>query len=186
MAKCFSFLGHPLLFGWLYAWVMAQATLGESEARAVFLGVSLGIVLPIFLHNGYKVWKGTYTNFDVSNQQQRRAFYPFVLGLFVLLFALFYVLGLSPNVLLNTVLFTGMLAVFAVVNFRLKASLHMGACCYFACGIASVHPLTGLSLYLLGFGVAWSRLVLGLHSRQEVQVGMLIGTVFGLLSAALV
>ncbi|EIM78577.1 phosphoesterase PA-phosphatase-like protein [Nitritalea halalkaliphila LW7] len=165
---------------------MAQATLGESEARAVLLGVSFGIVLPIFLHNGYKVWRGSYTNFDVSNQQQRRAFYPFVLGLFGVLLVLFFVLGLSPKVLVNTSLFTAMLVVFAGVNVRLKASLHMGACCYFACGIASVYPILGLGLYSAGIGVAWSRLALGLHSRAEVQVGMLVGTVFGLLSLALV
>lgn len=179
LARFFSILGHPLLVGPTYVTAMAYDKLSANQAL-LLSGLVLGVVtIPIIIHNSYKVKTGKYSNFDVSQREQRKGFYPFLLALFLCIQALNYWTGLPQEVMTQTWIFIGMLLVSYLINFVLKASLHTSILFFISFSLLHVGFPWIAVLMTLAILTAWSRVYTHKHQLSEVLVGGLVGAVFG-------
>ncbi|UJP63461.1 phosphatase PAP2 family protein [Mongoliitalea daihaiensis] len=182
LARFFSILGHPLLVGPAYVGLMAFDKLSTHQAL-LLLGMVLGVVtIPIIIHNFYKVKKGSYTNFDVSQREQRKGFYPFLLGLFSCINLLIYYLDFPQEVSVQTGVFTGMLLLSFAINYVLKASLHTAILFYICFSLLHLDLLWVVGLLIFAVLTAWSRVYTQKHQVSEVLVGGVLGAVFGFLA----
>lgn len=178
-ARFFSMLGHPLLVGPAYVIAMAYDKLSPNQAL-LLSGMVIGVVtIPIIIHNSYKVKKGTYSNFDVSQREQRKGFYPFLLTLFLCIQALNYWTGLPHEVMTHTWIFIGMLLVSYLINFALKASLHTSILFFICFSLLHIDFLWLAGIVTLAILTAWSRVYTKKHQLSEVIIGGVLGAVFG-------
>ncbi|MCH7400568.1 phosphatase PAP2 family protein [Belliella kenyensis] len=177
-----STIGHPLILGTLYVILISSHELDPLTALIISAIVICLITIPITVHNWIKLRKGHYSNFDVSDKEQRKGFYPFSILLFVACFATFYILDLPKVVLVTTFFFTLMLFIMAIVNENLKASLHIAIAAFILAKILSLSWLFGGSFLIFVFLIGWSRWFLGRHSQEELLVGAIIGTLCGWLT----
>lgn len=182
LAKLISIIGHPLLVGSLYVIFISFYDLEKITAVMISIAMLSVVTFPILIHNYIKTKKGTYSNFDVSDQKQRRGFYPFSILLFAICLILFVILHLPKVVLVTTASFLGMLLCMALVNFKIKASLHLAIALFIVPKFFEISIIFGLGFLFFGIGIAWSRLILRRHSAQEISLGSIIGLLFGLLS----
>jgi membrane-associated HD superfamily phosphohydrolase len=182
LAKTISIIGHPLLLGSSYVVLMSFHNLPVQTAMAVSLSVICLVTIPIIFNNWRKTKKGLYTNFDVSDQQQRKGFYPFAITLFVILLLVFWIFDFPIEVISKSLVFFVMVLLMALINLRLKASMHAGIAFYIAISVFSIGLWPGLFLLGLAILISWSRLVMQRHSGLELIVGGFVGIVFGWLS----
>ncbi|ERM80954.1 hypothetical protein P872_10925 [Rhodonellum psychrophilum GCM71 = DSM 17998] len=179
IAKWISIIGHPLLLGSIYV-VFVSFYRMERPAAILVSGLVIGlVVVPIALHNWRKVKNGKYGNFDVSDQQQRKNFYPFALVLFVVLLLLFYFLQLPSELIMTSLVFFFLLLTMGIVNLKLKASLHAAIAFFISLNLFALSIGFGLALLVFAFAISWSRLVKRSHSLQELVVGGFLGAAFG-------
>jgi len=75
------------------------------------------------------------------------------------------------------------LVVAALVNFRIKLSLHALFAFYSAIILFVIHPLVGAIAFVLAFLVFWSRLYLERHDLLETLLGASLGLLGGLVTA---
>ncbi len=180
-AKTISILGHPIVIGIIYVIFISFRKL-PSETATWISGLMICIVaIPIVLHNWYKIKKGAYTNFDVSDQKQRRGFYPFAIGLFSAVLVLFYILDLPSEVIWSTSVFLFLLLLMATLNYKLKASLHVAIAFYITVNLFDSGFLLGLLMLVFSIMISWSRWHMKRHSLLEIGIGSLVGCLFGLL-----
>jgi hypothetical protein len=75
-----------------------------------------------------------------------------------------------------------LLVVAALVNFRIKLSLHALFAFYSAIILIMVNPVAGAIAFALAFLVFWSRLYLRRHDLLEMLVGTSLGLLGGLIT----
>lgn len=179
LARWISILGHPFV---LIPLMVAAVTVGWLPPRQVVLVVGivvLGSVVPMLLLMARRVRSGAWTNYDVSVREQRRGMYPAALviaGTTVLLLA---ATGAPPPILRGVLSTLLLIAIAAVVNLRLKISLHTAFAMYTAVVLFPTSRGLGAGLLVLTLAIAWSRLKLGRHTLSEVIGGALLGAVVG-------
>ena len=152
-----------------------------SQAVIVAGIVIVIVIVPVTVHLLLKTKRKAYTNFDVSDRGQRESFYRFGLLTLGLATVVLYFLPGANAFFKGTLCALLMMLSSAVVNLRVKASLHTSVAIYvaFSCSIFAVWP--AVVLFAFGILVAWSRLVLGRHTLQEIVAGGVIGVGFGLI-----
>lgn len=182
IARVFTVSGHPLVLGNLYVIIMAIGNLPSDSAWLLSLLVLGLVTLPIVAHNLRKFKKGTYSNFDVSDQKQRKSFYPFAILLFLIFLSVLYFLDFPKPVKNNTFIFFVMLLVMALLNNKVKASLHASIAFFAGIGLFSISNMAGIFVLVLAAATTWSRLVLKRHTRSELLLGILTGLFFGIIS----
>jgi phosphotransferase system glucose/maltose/N-acetylglucosamine-specific IIC component len=77
-----------------------------------------------------------------------------------------------------------LLLVAALVNSRIKLSLHALFAFYSAVILFVVNPVVGAIAFALAFLVFWSRLYLGRHDLLETLIGASLGLLGGLVTAS--
>lgn len=179
IARCISIIGHPLLTISLLVYFLAHKEMPLRQANIVSGIIIGGIALPIVLHNLWKTRKGQYTNFDVSNQQQRKGFFVFAIGLLAVVSLYFWWASQSLQLVYSMWTFLLMVVLFAVVNRKSKISLHAGVNFYIVAILFHYNWKWAVPVLVLAIFVALSRLVLGRHTRPEILWGSCIGFVFG-------
>lgn len=178
-AKFISVTGHPLLFGNAYVIFMSFQNLERKIALMVSLLVIVLVAVPIIWNNYRKMKSGEYTNFDVSDRMQRKGFYPFAISLFSVLLLVFWILDFPGEVLRQTCVFFVMVLTMALVNLKIKASMHAGIAFYIALNIFVFGFLPGGVTLGFALAVAWSRWQMKRHSLKELVIGAIIGFSFG-------
>ncbi len=182
LARTISIIGHPLILGTLYVVLMSFHNLPKQTAFAVSLSVIVLITIPIIFNNWRKTKKGIYTNFDVSDRKQRKGFYPFAIMLFIILLLAFWTFDFPGEVISKSLVFFAMVLLMALINLKLKASMHAGIAFYIAVSVFSVGLLPGLMLLGFAILISWSRMELKRHNETEIIVGGCMGIIFGYLS----
>lgn len=185
LAKGFSFLGHPLILGTAYVAWMSFLNLPRSQAWCITLAVVLTLTLPITVHNWRKLKSGAYANFDVSDQNQRKGFYPVAIGLFLALILVLWLMNVPKEVIYHTLLVLGLVGLMALVNRKIKASLHAAIALFITVNCFTLGVFPGIGITIFSLVIAWSRWRLGRHSLQEIAIGSVFGTVFGLLAVGI-
>lgn len=180
-ARIISTFGHPLLLLAVSSAVIAFHSYDRSQASlisAVIIGV---VIIPVIIHNLWKTKTKAYTNFDVSDQHQRNSFYKFGLILLAIATAVLFFISEVDGFFVGTLLALLMMLTCAVVNLKVKASLHTSVCMYLTFVYGLFDVALAVSMFVFTIFVAISRLVLKRHTAAEVVLGAVIGVCFGVL-----
>ena len=179
VARWISILGHPfILIPALVAAVTVRRLPPERAALIVGIVVLVSVV-PMLLLIARQVRSGAWTNYDVSVREQRIGLYPAALAIAT---ATVLVLAWAqvPRPILQGVLATLLLiGIAALVNLRLKISLHTAFAVFTA---LALWPSRGLvtGVLVLALAIAWSRLEMARHTLPEVIGGALLGAAVGI------
>lgn len=179
VARWISILGHPFV---LIPLMVAAVTVGWLPPRQVALIVGLvllGSVVPMLLLMARRVRSGAWTNYDVSVREERHGMYPAALVLSGGTVLLLAATGAPWPILRGVLAVLLLISIAAVVNLRLKISLHMAFATYTAAVLFPVSRGLGAGVLALTLAIAWSRLELGRHTLPEVIGGALLGAVVG-------
>lgn len=181
IAKAFSIIGHPFLTVAAYVCFFCFYHYGVQKAvylSALVIGL---VVIPIIARNWMKVHRGQYSNFDVSNREQRNNFYPPVLVLLVFLALVLYFTDQDNLLLFGAIVFLLLVVVLAIGNRWIKISLHASINFFIAAQLFPYGKTMASLALLFSLLVSLSRIVLGRHYWSEVLAGSSLGLLFGLL-----
>lgn len=179
LARALSIAGHPALLMPLAVPLAAQARGAPAEVVRLGAWTALAVAVLVALYSLRQVRAGRWRHVDASVPAERRQLNGFLLGLMALGVLALAWGGRAP------VPAAGLAAAMAVVLMAhglrrwLKASLHVAYGVLAAALAWPVMPAVA-GLALLAAGVAWSRRVLGRHTRAEVVVGAGLGLIAGL------
>lgn len=176
-ATILSTVGHPFLLLPVVLSLLTVRQLPFEKAWPALAAIwgSLA-VMSVFLF--FRKRKGKISNWDVSAQSERASnIYRPVLILLLAAAALLYFFR-QPFVD-ETLFFALLMAVCYAINTKIKISQHTLIATYLGFLVLSVNLWAGVAMLIFAPFVAWSRVVLGRHTQQEVLVGGLVATIFG-------
>ncbi len=179
LSKTVSAVGHPIVLGTLAS---LYVNFKEFKAdKAWWLSISLLslCVLPLTIYLIYKIRKGVYKDFDVSNQSKRPKLYLFALA--VLSFFMVFLYFLESSWLIRIGIIPIFLLVLStnVINKRIKVSLHTSFSFLLAVMMIKVDTNIAFSLFLFATLIGYSRLYLKRHTIPEVALGAGLGMIIG-------
>jgi hypothetical protein len=182
-AQWVSRIGHPLVFISLSVGIIVASRLANRAGLALLLTLLATVVLPmaLLLFRGYQ--SGRWSDPDVSIRAERVRFYPRAISISAMaLIAL--LLSRAPAFALRGATVTLVLLIMAaLINFRIKLSLHALFAFYSAVILFVVNPIVGALAFTLALLVFWSRLYLRRHDLLETLIGAFLGLLGGLATA---
>jgi len=181
IAKCISVIGHPLLTIPVFVVSVLFQFQDFKSALLPSILIVFGIIVPLIIkmYRGEK--KGFYTNFDVSDQEQRKSWYFFAIGLLSFTVIILFATN-QPRVICFGFLLSALLLFCSqVVNYYIKCSLHVAINAFLSFLIFPINVYFAALFFLFVVVIAWSRVCLRRHTIKEVTTGAILGTVFGLL-----
>lgn len=181
LALVISTVGSPfVLFPAVISFLTITKTGFKSAGPALWAMGGVFLVLGLFMLIRRR--RGAISNLDVSDQTQRaRNIYRPALALIAVV-ALYFWWSHQPFVL--ETLYVGLLfGLCFAINAVKKISLHTVVAAYISALLLFYNLWWGAGMFLFAALIAWSRVVLGRHTRQEVLLGWVVGSVFGLAHA---
>jgi hypothetical protein len=182
-ARWISWIGHPLVFISLSVGIIIASRLANPAGLALSLTLLATVILPmvLLLFRGYQ--SGRWSDPDVSIRTERVRFYPRAISISAIA-VIALLLSRAPSFALRGATVTLFLLIMAaLINFRIKLSLHALFAFYSAVILFVVNPVAGALAFTLAFLVFWSRLYLKRHDFLEMVVGAFLGLLGGLVTA---
>ena len=182
-ARIISWIGHPLVFVPVSLVIVVTTRLAPRVGIPILGVLFLFVIAPIAILLFAGVRSGRWRDADVSVREERRRFYRWAIP-FSAVGALAIWLMRAPAFILRGVIVT--LALFilaAIINLRLKISLHILFAFYCAVILLRLGVVFGVSAFILAALVSWSRLLLGRHTLIEATMGGLMGVAGGIVTA---
>ena len=174
-----SIVAHPFA---MISLLVAVPAMRQSSGHAVHsvLLVGLIVILPIAILMFRQVYRGQWSNADASNSSERPVL--FLIAIAALVAALGWLHLRDPkSFLIHGMLVTAVfLLLAAILNRWIKLSLHVAFTALTATTLSLMRSSLGYALIALVPLVFWSRLALGRHRIHELAVGLLLGTLTGL------
>ena len=180
IARFISIALHPFVTLPLSV-AFASRALGLGDRVASIVSGVLGVsVLFAGLYTIVQVRRGEFSNIDVSKREQRPRFYAVLIGSTLLSAAIFQALALPYMVVRGTLISASLLIACFMVNFRLKASLHVA---YTVFPLAIVWQAAPMEARIVGVlivpAMIWSRVTMGRHTLPETMAGAVLATIAG-------
>jgi membrane-associated phospholipid phosphatase len=183
-AALLSAIGHPFLLLPLVLSMLSVQRIGWEAAWPV-LAVIFGGLAGMTLFLVVRKRRGKISNWDVSvrNERGKNIYIPLMLliGLVVLLLYFF-----DQSFVAEAIFFWLLMALCFAINFRIKISQHTVIAFYLSALTLLSLPIAGVILLVFAPFIAWSRVVLGRHQKEEVFLGAFVGLTFGLLQSILI
>jgi len=182
-ARWVSWIGHPLVFISLSVGIIIALRLANRAGLALSLTLLATVILPMALLLFRGVQSGRWSDPDVSIHAERVRFYPRAISISaVAVFGL--LVSRAPAFALRGATMTlFLLIIAALINFRIKLSLHALFGFYSAVILFVVNPVVGAVASAVALLVFWSRLYLKRHDLLETLVGAFLGLLGGLVTA---
>jgi len=179
IAAVISTIGHPLItIPVFFEALLLKHGSGKVVYELSMIIVALFLIATLWVYIKFK--NGSYSNFDVSIQKQRKSLYLFTVPLVLTTSYLLYITK-QPQFIFQAFLIGSILMFLSfIINFYLKTSLHVSLNIYLATAVFLVDPLIGTGIFIFSIIVAWSRIILKKHTIQEVISGLLIGSISSL------
>ena len=177
-ARVLSIVGHPALLMPVAVAAAASGPDAPPQLLRVALATAVAVALIVGLVSLWQVRSGRWAHVDASHPRERSQLNLLLAGLLYAAAALLWVLGQPPAVIGGPLLAALLVLLTHALRRWLKVSLH-AAFALFAAALVWPHVPGALAIGALALGVAWSRLVLGRHTRAEVLTGLLLGAAFG-------
>jgi hypothetical protein len=166
-----------LVFISLSLGVIVALRLANAAGLALLLTLVATVILPMALLLFRGVRSGRWSDVDVSVHAERVRFYPFAIPISAMAIIPLWLLQAPVFALRGAAVTLVLLIVAALINFRIKLSLHALFAFYSATVLFAANPGVGMIGFAAALLVFWSRLYLKRHDLLE----MLIGTSLGLL-----
>jgi PAP2 superfamily len=182
-ARWVSRVGHPLVFISLSVGIIITLRLANRAGLALSLTLLATVILPmaLLLFRGFQ--SGRWSDPDVSIHAERVRFYPRAISISAVA-VIVLLLSRAPAFALRGATMTLFLLIMAaLINFRIKLSLHALFAFYSAVILFVVNPVAGAVAFTLALLVFWSRLYLKRHDLLETLVGAFLGLLGGLVTA---
>ncbi len=181
-ARWVSWIGHPLVFITLSVGVIIALRLANRAGLTLSLTLLAAVILPtaLLLFRGFR--SGRWSDPDVSIRAERVKFYPRAISISGVTVIVFLLLPAPAFALRGATVTLFLLIMAALINFRIKLSLHALFAFYSAIILFVVNPVAGAIAFGLAFLVFWSRLYLRRHDLSEMLVGTSLGLVGGLIT----
>ncbi len=172
-------MGHPLVtvpFVVIYLLFQTQSTQNAFFISLLVIGI---IQIPVLINLTKKYKKGKIESFDVSDRQERKKFYFFVLPLLIGVNLILYFTNQSDELIISFLFAVILLILMQLMNYFVKSSLHVAVNVYLGFLLFVQNPIVGIVWWIFVFMIASSRLTLKKHTTQEVVCGFIIGTLCG-------
>jgi len=180
-AKFFSAIGNPLVTSALMIGAACFRFLDRPHGIGLMGALVLCVIAPITWWNFRGVQTGRYSDFDVSQRQDRKTMYPIVVLLPLIGSGVLWATH-QPKALCGGMLAVSLMALVAsFVNRWIKVSLHAAFSFFFAVGSAALSWTWVAPLSIFAVLVAVSRLLIGRHVRRELVLGAFLGSSTGVL-----
>jgi hypothetical protein len=180
IALAISRMAHPLMLVSLFIIYSTFAILDPQKAIWTAVGI-LGIaVIPLIGWNIWKTSRGEYSNFDVSIREQRFSMFGIIFSLSFILIGFLYFSGQPSVLLIGCLLLIEALLLVFLLNFWIKASLHMTVSTFIACGMLPLNPVLACILFAIVPFIGWARVTQKRHFWGEVLAGLAIGLFTGI------
>jgi hypothetical protein len=182
-ARWVSRIGHPLVFITLSLGVVIALRLANRGGLALLLTLLVTVILPmaLLLFRGFQ--SGRWSDPDVSNSAERIRFYPWAILISAVAVIVLLLMHAPAFALRGATITLFLLIIAALLNFRIKLSLHALFAFYSAIILFLVNPIAGAVAFTLALLVFWSRLYLKCHDFSETLVGAFLGLLGGLVTA---
>ena len=182
-ARWVSWIGHPLVFISLSVGIIIALRFANRAGLAFSLTLLATVILPMALLLFRGVQSGRWSDPDVSIHAERVRFYPRAISISAVA-VLVLLLSRAPGFALRGATMTlFLLIIAALINFRIKLSLHALFGFYSAVILFVVNPVVGAVASAVALLVFWSRLYLKRHDLLETLVGAFLGLLGGLVTA---
>ena len=182
-ARWVSWIGHPLVFISLSVGVIIGLRLANRAGFALWLALLATVILPMALLLFRGIRSGRWSDPDVSIRAERVRFYPRAIPISAMAAIALWFLHAPVFALRGAIVTLFVLIVAALINLRIKLSLHALFAFYCAVILFLVQPVAGAIAFSLALLVFWSRLYLGRHDLLEMFVGASLGLLGGLVTA---
>jgi hypothetical protein len=181
-ARWVSWIGHPLVFISLTVGIIIALRLANRAGLGLLLTLLATVILPMALLLFRGSQSGRWSDPDVSIHAERIRFYPRAIPISAIAVAALWLLRAPVFALRGAVVTMFLLVVAALVNFRIKLSLHALFAFYSANILLAVNPAVGGIAFVLALLVFWSRLYLGRHDLLETLIGASLGLLGGVVT----
>jgi hypothetical protein len=182
-ARWISWIGHPLVFITLSVGIIVALRLANRAGLALSLTLLATVVLPMALLLFRGVQSGRWSDPDVSIHAERVRFYPWAISISGLAIIALLLSGAPTFALRGAAVTLFLLILAALINFRMKLSLHALFAFYSGVILFVVSPVAGTLAFTLALLVFWSRLYLNRHDFRETLVGACLGLLGGVVTA---
>jgi len=182
-ARWVSCIGHPLVFVSLSVGIIIALRLASRAGLELLLTLLATAILPmaLLLFRGFQ--SGRWSDPDVSIRAERVRFYHRAIPISAMA-VIALLLSRAPALALRGATVTLCLLIMAaLINFRIKLSLHALFAFYSVVILFVVNPVVGAVGFMLALLVFWSRLYLRRHDLLETLVGTFLGLLGGLVTA---
>ena len=182
-ARWVSWIGHPLVFISLSVGIIIALRLANRAGLKLLLTLFATVILPmaLLLFRGFQ--SGRWSDPDVSIRAERVRFYPRAISISAVAIIVLLLLHAPTFALRGGTMTLFLLVIAALINFRIKLSLHALFAFYSAIILFVVNPIAGAVAFTLALLVFWSRLYLKRHDLPETLVGAFLGLLGGLVTA---
>ena len=181
VAKFISTIGNPLSLGLFFTFSYYFHVKNISKNPSLVLVAVAALLIPLLSFVIYKVQKGEYTDYDVSNRLKRKQVYQvFMVSLLILMLISIFLRFSNNSIKIQAAVFFQILLSY-FINQRLKISMHTSFSFLFAYLFFPINSITAWALFGFGFLNGGSRLLLNRHSPSEVLAGFVLGNTVGLL-----
>ena len=178
IARWVSIIFHPFFMTTLTIYLSMVADNQTQRALNWSLLFILIVIIPSFVLLVVNVKRKVYTDFDITNKEQRKGYYIFCLVLTLIYFALLISYD-APTVIFQ-VIATSIFCLFSFFLVNLlwtKISIHTGIIFGSATFLYFYNPFIAAILFAVGILVSWSRYVLGRHTLGQVVLGLTVNLV---------
>lgn len=179
VARAVSIILHPFIVIPLAIALVALRSMPPQRAIVFASIVTATTILPIIVLIIRQMRRGAWTNFDVSVRRDRPLLFVVSLVLTAALAAVEHFLGVSPGIVQGTIASSLLIALAALINVRLKLSLHCAFTAFFATSFMTLDRTAATFLLLALPILGWSRVTLRRHSLGEVVAGSVLGGIVG-------
>lgn len=179
ISKFVSNLFNPLFSLLLYFFYVTLKFETFSEGLKKFFILFILLILPVSFWIYQRVKSGKYSDADVSNREERKSLYYFIIAALALYILLNYFIYHRFDVVMLFLI--SLLFMMQISNLFIKSSMHTALNIFTAALFYSQNHLFGFIWLLISFVVGITRIILKKHTLQEVISGTLIATLISIL-----
>jgi membrane-associated phospholipid phosphatase len=181
IANIISVVGNPLYTIPVFVLIVMFGNEDFSKASLISFLIIGCIFIPVILWMYIKSKNGTYTNFDVSDKNQRKSLFWFAFPLVLIITVFMFVTNQSRNLSISMLFALILVVTSQITNFFIKSSLHVSLNIFLSSLIFTVNYKMGIAVLLFTGLLIWSRLKLERHTVKEVFTGFVIGLLISLI-----
>jgi membrane-associated phospholipid phosphatase len=182
LANVISTVGHPLLTIPVFLVIVLFSYQHLYNATTISALIIIFFFIPISIKMYVGSKKGTYTNFDVSDRNERQSWYVVALFLLSILILILFYTNQAKAIIWTALFFFLLLLISKLLNYYIKSSLHVSLNVFLTFLIIPFNLYFGIIFLFFVLSISWSRIVLKRHTLKEVIYGGMVGSFIGLLS----